>query len=274
MKVLKKINNNAAICLDSKGTEIVAIGTGIGFPSVPYELTDLSKIQKTYYGINPMYINLMNEIAQPVFDISEEIIDFFKKNVNALISPNIIFSLADHINFAIQRINKGMVIECPIEYDIRQFYEKEYEVGEKALHIIFHKLNIYMPKAEAANIALHFINAEQAINKEISYSVLNEILNETTEIMSKHFNLYIDRKSANYARFIAHLQYMLKRVQTGMHIDSSNCQIYKTVRNSYPDTVSCVQEIKIYLEEKLNFKMDEEEELYLMLHLNKLCKKE
>ncbi|MDR4947132.1 CAT RNA binding domain-containing protein [Neobacillus cucumis] len=30
------MNNNAAICIDSAGNELVAIGTGMGFPPIPY----------------------------------------------------------------------------------------------------------------------------------------------------------------------------------------------------------------------------------------------
>ncbi|MBA1393021.1 hypothetical protein EQ500_03915, partial [Lactobacillus sp. XV13L] len=45
MQVIKKINNNAAICLDQNQDELIAFGKGIGFPKTPYELTDLSKIR-------------------------------------------------------------------------------------------------------------------------------------------------------------------------------------------------------------------------------------
>ena len=43
MKVIKKINNNVAVCIDNDGHELIAFGKGIGFPKIPYELTDLNK---------------------------------------------------------------------------------------------------------------------------------------------------------------------------------------------------------------------------------------
>lgn len=49
MKVVKKINNNVAICLDSNNCELVAFGKGIGFPKMPYEIQDLSLIDRTFY---------------------------------------------------------------------------------------------------------------------------------------------------------------------------------------------------------------------------------
>ena len=40
MKVIKKINNNVALCLDGNQRELIAFGKGIGFKPIPYELTD------------------------------------------------------------------------------------------------------------------------------------------------------------------------------------------------------------------------------------------
>lgn len=75
MKVIKKINNNAAICLDSAGNEIIAIGRGIGFPKLPYELEDLTQVQRTYYDVNPIYFDMLNQIPEDVFTITEKIVD-------------------------------------------------------------------------------------------------------------------------------------------------------------------------------------------------------
>ena len=47
MKLLKKINNNFALALDSKGTQIIVEGKGIGFRKMPEELADLSVISRT-----------------------------------------------------------------------------------------------------------------------------------------------------------------------------------------------------------------------------------
>ena len=46
MRVIKKINNNVALCLDNNNHELIAFGKGIGFPKIPYELDDLNKIDR------------------------------------------------------------------------------------------------------------------------------------------------------------------------------------------------------------------------------------
>lgn len=52
MIVLKKNNNNVALCRDSKSSEWIAFGKGIGFPKMSYELQNLSQIDATFYN-NP-----------------------------------------------------------------------------------------------------------------------------------------------------------------------------------------------------------------------------
>jgi beta-glucoside operon transcriptional antiterminator len=43
-KAIKKINNNVVICEYDNMKELIAFGKGLGFPVVPYEITDLSLI--------------------------------------------------------------------------------------------------------------------------------------------------------------------------------------------------------------------------------------
>ena len=45
---VKKLNNNFAICVDSEGKELIAVGKGIGFPKTPYELEDLNQFVSMY----------------------------------------------------------------------------------------------------------------------------------------------------------------------------------------------------------------------------------
>lgn len=62
MRVVKKVNNNVAVCIDSNGKELIAFGRGIGFPKTPYELDDLSKIDMTFYKLNRHFELLLTEI--------------------------------------------------------------------------------------------------------------------------------------------------------------------------------------------------------------------
>lgn len=181
MKVVKCINNNVAICLDDDNNELVAFGKGIGFKKPPFEI-DVAVIQKTYYGIDENYVHMINEIPEEILLLSEEIIKYAENELDYIFSPNVIFTLADHINFAIVRYKERLNITLPIVQDIKFLYENEYAIGKYALSLIEKKLNIKLPLEEASFISLHIINAEArkageidgyAENKELYMTMKN-----------------------------------------------------------------------------------------------------
>ena len=85
MKVVKKINNNVALALDGNGKELVAMGKGIGFPEMPYEVTDLSSITKTFYSIDDSLIGLFSEISEEIFDVSFSILSLILLTVTSTV---------------------------------------------------------------------------------------------------------------------------------------------------------------------------------------------
>ncbi|MCR0496152.1 PRD domain-containing protein [[Clostridium] innocuum] len=226
MKVIKKINNNVAVCIDNDGHELIAFGKGIGFPKIPYELTDLNKIWRTYYGINPSYLGLLNEISEDVFALSIKITDQAKMRIMNEINSNIVFTLADHINFAIDRYKKNMDIKMPFVYDIQYLYENEMYIGEFAVKLINKEMNVHLSKDEAVSIALHFINAENMQRNETDEVNEKQIINDLTNMIEEDFAIHIDKEGFNYSRFVSHLQYLLKRREEDTAIASENKKMY------------------------------------------------
>lgn len=273
MKVIKKINNNAAICVDSLGNEIVAIGTGIGFPSIPYDLEDLSVIQRSFYDVNPNYLNVLNQISDELFKVTVKIVDLFKNKICDDIGSNIVFTLADHIDFAVTRYKKNIKMDYPLQYDIQYMYEMEYDIGKQALKLINRELHVRLPKEEASNIALHLVNARALANSKGNIEV-DSIIADVTDIIGKSFQIFIDKNTFNFSRFATHFQYLIKRQKSGQSISTENAGLYENVIRDYPRTAECVDKIKDYLKEELDFTLNKEETLYLILHVNRLCSKE
>lgn len=274
MKVIKKINNNAAICLDDNNCELVAIGTGIGFPAVPYELADLSTVQRTYYDINHMYYNLLNMLPQEILEVSTKIVDIFRTKVDTSISSNLVFTLADHISFALERLERNIKIDTLMKYDIPHFYEKEYGMGQEAVKIINQELKVRLPKEEAGNIALHLVNAGTISGNEKSQGYVDGVINDIREIISKAFDIYIDKDTFNFSRFVSHIQYMLKREEKGSPVSSENYKLFESIRDEYPQAYQCALKIEEYLRNELSYSLNEEELMYLILHINRLCARE
>ena len=64
MKLLRKINNNAAVAQDNRGREMVVLGRGVGFHPMPYELTDLSVVYRTFYDVDPQYYEILSNLPE------------------------------------------------------------------------------------------------------------------------------------------------------------------------------------------------------------------
>lgn len=66
----------------------------------------------------------------------------------------------------------------------------------------------------------------------------------------------------------------MERLHSGKNIDSINSDLYSSIRSEYPDTAQCVDKIVQYLKRQHGFAVTEEEQLYLILHVNRVCTKE
>ena len=274
MKVLKKINNNVALCEDSHGRELIAFGKGIGFPPTPYDLVDLNKIDRTYYGIHPQYYDLLEDIPEEIFLLSSHIVDYARMKIEKDLNPNIVFTLSDHINFAIQRYQNHMHFKLPISHDIQYLYEDEMLIGKKAVAYINDVMRVNLPKDEAAGIAIHIINAENMTSTKNSEIEDDVIIQEITKIIEQNFSIVIDQNGFNYSRFVSHLYYLLKRKDENISVNSQNLKLFDSMRNDFKETYMCVLEIKEYLLSTVGWQLSQEELFYLMLHVNRLCARE
>ncbi|WP_099467372.1 PRD domain-containing protein [Konateibacter massiliensis] len=274
MKLLKKINNNFALALDSYGEEIIVSGKGVGFMKMPCELEDLSQISRTFYDINDKYIELINEIPEEVLKVSIEIVDYAKRKLGSKLNPNLIFTLADHLNFAIDRHKKGITFDFPLSYDFRLFYEKEIDVGKYALKIIESKMNIKLPKEEITGIAMNIVNSELYLLNGNAGHDSDKLMEGITKIVENYFNIEINKETASYSRFVSHLQCLFKRIAENKSIASENKKLLLSMIEEVPEAYECVLQISNYLNRKKNWILDEEETLYLMLHVNRVCSRE
>lgn len=119
MKVIKNINNNISLCLDSRNNEVVAFGKGIGFTKPPYDVP-LSKIDRTFYDVDEEQLAVLNRIPEDVLEAAAEIVDLANEKMDNQFRENVMFTLADHIDFAIQRYQKNINIQLPLFYEVRQ----------------------------------------------------------------------------------------------------------------------------------------------------------
>lgn len=264
MKVVKNINNNISLCLDSRGKEVIVFGKGVGFKKPPYDLS-LNEIQRTFYDIDENYLSILKTLDEEIIEISSEIIDYARIKLDLNCSDNIIFTLADHIQFAIKREKDGIQIKLPLYYEVYRLYPKEIKIGTFALSLIENELNIKLPKDESAAIALHLINYGMTSNKKTEKN--DSMIETIVKIIEEKMEMKINRKDASYIRFVIHVYYLLERIDDNKATNTDNKSLFLSVKKEYPKIYECVLDIC----KKIGLKLNEEEQLYLILHVNRLC---
>jgi len=268
MKAIKKINNNVALCVDGNSKELIAFGRGIGFPVMPYEI-DLSQITMTFYRIEKLFYDLIKELPENVLETSALIVKEAQTTLQCNMNPNLVISLADHINFAIIRMKKYKNMKLLFSFDVEQFYPIETELGKFALKLIQKNLNITLPDSEITNIAMHFVNAEEE-QPDIKNINVEEFTGEIANKIENAFTIKVDRTGFTYNRFAVHLRYCLKRIKDKEQFHDENAALADTMKESYPKVYQCAKEIRHMINDKYNVEVDDDELLYLMIHINRI----
>ena len=67
---------------------------------------------------------------------------------------------------------------------------------------------------------------------------------------------------------------MLKRVSEHKQIISTNEDMFELMKTKYKKTYKCVEHIAEFLKTELDISLNDEEKMYLILHVNRLCSRE
>ena len=274
MRVLKKINNNVAICVDKNDQQLIAMGKGIGFPKTPYELTDLSKIEMTFYRVSEQTKNMLESIPENVIEVSYEILRYAQKKLLNNLYPNVLLSLSDHIGFAIQRANKGLNFDYSLSYDIKHLYPAEYEVGLFALKLVKEEFQVQLPDSEAVAIAMHFINAREFPLKTYSDDLSANLLETVLRKVEDHFKISLDRNGFSVSRFKIHFKYYLDRLKENKQISNEISQkLFKDFIAEHTNIARCAEDIVSTIDEQLHTHTTDNEMFYLMIYINRMINK-
>lgn len=279
MKIYKVINNNVLSAFDEQNQELVIMGRGIGFKAKPGDLIDESKIEKTFCienrNLSRQFQELLSNMPLEHMQISADIISYAKDECGMKLNQSIYIALTDHINFAIERYRQKIQLPNALLWEIRQFYRREYLVGEYALRLFGERLDIHFAEDEAGFIALHFVNAEFDTDVHDTYAITN-MMKKSIEIIKQEFHRDIDETSMHFERFIAHLKFFARRLFFSNELlADEDPEMADMIERKYPEEFTCANKIVACIENESSCKVTREEIMYLSIHIRRiLLKKE
>lgn len=271
MEIVKKINNNVAIAKDDKNRDLVVFGKGIGFPPMPYTLTDLNRIQRTFYDIKSSYVALAVDLPEDLIMLAADIVELAQFELDCTLNPNLPFTLADHLHFAFERLEHGMELQNPLSYDVAHLYPREMELSRQAIELIEQRKEVRLPDCELTSLTLHLVNGELE-NSDMSATLkASRVIGDITEILERELDIVLDREAFNYSRFVMHIRYLIQRLEQGNQEEGAMDEnMLKQFLFTYPDVSRCADRILKYLEDQWGWHCTKDEELFLVVHINRV----
>ena len=277
--IIKRIlTNNAVVIDDENQQEKIVCGQGIAFKKRPGMDIDEISINQTFIleggGEYSRFEQLLKDVPLEYLELSSEIINMAKLEFAKKFKDNVIITLSDHLYVAIKRCREGMTISNPLLWDIKNFYEIEYDIGLRALELIKNKFHIQLPNDEAGFIALHIVNVELDEDNMDHIFQVTKVIQEIMTIVKYHFHAEFDTSNVYYYRFITHLKFFaLRLLKDNQFNEDEENELLDVVKDKYCTSYECVLKIKDFLEKKYNYTLQEDEIVYLTIHVHRVVHK-
>ena len=200
-RIAKILNHNSFMGIqDENNQECLVMGKGVAFgkkvgQTVPVtaeakvyslkEMTERGEAKDILKSVSPLCLEFANEVLNQ----AEQ--EFGK------VDRTILFTMADHLDFAIRRIQNGEQISNPLTDDIRVMFYKEYKVASCIQELLKEKLQLEIDEHEIGYIALHVHAA--IVDENVSQAM--EIARTVRECIS-----LVEKETGNYRRHVTRIQ--------------------------------------------------------------------
>lgn len=274
-KIIKVYSNNVVSARQGE-LEIIAIGAGVGFHKHPGDPVDESKVEKIYTfetKQQKQLHQLMEGVPILYFRISEAIAAKAMEKLKIRLSSQILISLSDHICYAVERKKKGISIPNLMLNEIQALYRQEFKIGLWALKLIEVNTGVVLDQNEAGYIAMHIVNA--TIGGSAEYSQISRILRfikDIQRIVEDTYGIEMDEKNLNHARFVTHLKFLGQHIFSNTKNDPKDKlnELYVFFSKRDDRINACIEAIAEMVREKYQYELQENEKVYLMIHISKM----
>ena len=277
MKIKKVINNNILCTIDKMGNEMIVTGRGIGFKRKVGEFVDISLVEKTYRMAEKADQRKLRELVAQIplehLRLTEELVEQIQSQISQPLNESLLITLADHISFAIERKKQGIEFNNPLSGAVRCYYPTEYHLGKQCLQTIEEQLSVRLNQDEATFIALHILNAE--LNTSMNeMQDMTRLIDGCIQVTEFYYRRKFDRDSLDFNRFSVHLRYLVQRLYQGNLLPErtteSDLLFRELIRRNCKEHYECASRIALYIENNFEKTVNEEEKIYLTIHLNRL----
>ena len=179
---------------------------------------------------------------------------------------NILLPLADHIAFAIKRMEQGIELKNPFAKEIKVLFEEEYNVAKKGKDLINQKIGVEINDDEVGYITLH---VHTALTREhvVQSMDVARMIQEGIQTIEKELGAMLDDATISYTRLLTHMKFMILRVinDEKLHLDMTDY-----VLENFPDSFALAKQICNSFEQSIKKPFPNIEISYFAIHIERV----
>lgn len=268
--VIRVLNNNA-VMVELDGTRAILLGRGLGYGRRLGDLVDYADASEVFTPSTPEGFfelsEFVSQIPLEVFRVARRAVNLAAERADVRPSQALLLSIADHLNFAIQRSVEGITIDFPLSWEVRQLYPGEASLGEATVAMARDELGIALDPDEATAFALHFVNAQFASRDLGGTVAMTRLVQGVIQAVKTGLGADAVADPMAMARFVTHLRYLYARaVDENQYRDNGPALISVSYAPEVEATATLVRAV---LEQDTG-PLTDAELSYLQLHLARL----
>jgi beta-glucoside operon transcriptional antiterminator len=274
VEILRVFNNNVVLARNGAKGEVIVTGRGLGYQAKPGNTVDETKIVRVFVPQDGRDTDnfgaLVAAIPPEHLLLADEALQIARRDLSNQVSSTTVVALADHLSFAIKRLQQGVDFEYPLRAEVAHLYPEELRTAQRLLEFVNTRIERPLPEAEEVPIALHLVNAGFATGDLSLTYQMTGVFTQLFEVLEQAYERPFDRDTINAARFITHLRYFFVRARTGRQLDEGAITLSKAIRESYPEAYANALKLQAVLELRLGEPLTEDEVTYLTLHVARM----
>lgn len=272
MKAIRVFSNNAVSTVMPDGREAILLGKGIGFHKRPGEEVDACHVEKVYYVQTEMqtkFLKILQDVEPNVMRAAEQVLAMAESE-GFRMSNQATISLIDHISFSIERFKKNITLPNLLLNETQLLYQKEYNLGRKALGIIEACCGVRLPEDEAGYIALHLVTI--SVDRNAAYEYL-QFIKGALDIVRSTYNIALEQDSLATIRLTTHLKFLAQRIrQDSTWPEEDDEPMYRALLARDPRHKVCLERMEDFIRRITGHCINNQERFYILIHLTQLLR--
>ncbi|MCP0886298.1 PRD domain-containing protein [Ligilactobacillus sp. WILCCON 0076] len=272
MLFIKNFNNNAALVKDDNDIEWIVVGSGVSFGKRSGDLVDESKVERRFKAedTDKPALTTFKSLQGLSLEATSKAVNLVEKELLLKFNDFQYLALADHIDFALTRIQNGIDLnDGTVRWEVRKLFKKEFAVAQEVVNLINGVTGAALPDSEVILMTYHLVNAESDGSKLQDTIKITRLIAGIIDIVQYQYRLVLDVDSFNYTRFVGHLRaFMVQRLSNsnpnGGELDPS---LLMLMQQKYPKAYETVERIDTFLQNKAGWRLHPDDEVYLTLHI-------